>query len=160
MAQQKGGFSLIELVVVVALIAIIVTIVIVSIAGVRKNSREKDRVSDLANIEFALTLYKEANRSYPSYASGAEIGVGGALDSAIIQYDGNIYADPKSDGVAGGMYEYWYDSDFTCSEENQAVVFARNMEESRNANFAEVCTHGNPDDTVAGSNSYIVILKQ
>lgn len=160
MTQHKGGFSLVELIVVIAIITIIAGIIIASIADARKSSRDKDRVSDLANIAFALTLYREANREYPSYPSGTEVGIGNAIDDVVVQYNGNTYADPKSSGSSGGSYAYWYDSDFTCSEAGQAVIFVRTVEKAANANFSEVCTDSSADTDVAGAESYIVLLKQ
>ena len=156
---KTKGFTLVELIVVIGLIMVILTIVLASMAQARQNSREKQRVADLANIEFALTLYNEKNREYPSFDNGIEIGMGGELDDDILQLNGNTYSDPKrTDG--DDTYSYWYDSNFTCYELSQKVLFVRNMELTKNANFDEVCTHASPDTTVAGSGSYIVVLKQ
>lgn len=158
--RSNKAFTLVELMVVIALIMVIATIILASISQARQNTREKKRLSDLANIEFALTLYNEKNRDYPEYDSGAEIGVSGAIDSIITQYNGNVYADPMSTGSGGGSYAYWYDSNFTCYEAGQRVIFARTMEQSKNANFDEVCTSSSKDTAVAGSNTYIVVLRQ
>ncbi len=157
-AKTKDGFTLVELAVVIALIMIILTIVLASMSQARQKTREEKRVSDLTNIQFALTLYKEKYRDYPSFDNGVEIGMGGDLDDDIRLFNGNIYSDPKR-AAEGTQYSYWYDSDFTCSESGQHVIFARNMELSKNANFATVCTDASPDATVAGSGSYIIVLK-
>lgn len=158
--RSGRAFTLVELMVVVGIILVLVTIILASILTARENTREKKRLSDLANIEFALTLYKEKERDYPSYANGAEIGVGGAIDTIILQYNGNIPEDPLVSGT-GGAHSYWYDSSFRCSAAAQRVIYVRTMEQSKNGNYAEVCTASSPDTTNgAGANSYIIILDQ
>lgn len=163
--KQQKGFTLIELMVVVGIIIILLSIIFASVSQARQNTREKKRVADLANIELALTLYKEDytnrvdGRTYPSYPNGVEVGVGGAIDTVIREYNGNVYRDPNSDGVSGGN-EYWYDSDFICSSPNQVVLFVRSMEQSKNANFNTLCTANNRSTAIAGASSYIVVLKQ
>ena len=77
------GFTIVELIVVISIVLLLVTIVLASIVEARQNTREKKRVSDLANIELALTLYREKNGEYPTYPNGIEIGTGGALDAVI-----------------------------------------------------------------------------
>lgn len=157
----RTGFSLIELLVVIAIISIMLSIVLAGIGQARENAREKQRVSDLANIEFALTLYKEVERDYPSFDNGVEIGVGDSIDSDVTQLNGNLYTDPlNASGAADTQYGYWFDSDFTCSEDGQAVLIARTMEQSKNANYEDICTDGSADGGVATENSFIVVLKR
>jgi prepilin-type N-terminal cleavage/methylation domain-containing protein len=160
LAEQKRGLSLVELMVVIAIITVITTIILYGVGLARQNTREKNRLAELAKIEFALTLYNEAHREYPTYDSGAEIGIGGAIDTLLAPYGLGIEADPKSSGSSGSEYAYWYDSDFTCTEAGQKVIFVKTMEQSKNANFDDVCTAASPDTTIAGSDSYITILKQ
>jgi len=152
------GLTLVELMAVIGIILLLLSIVMASIMGARENTRERKRVSDLANIEFALTLYAEQNREFPDAASGAQIGVGdvSGIDDVISQFSGGTYTDPSQQS---GVYEYWYDSSFTCSEAGQTVIYARTMEQSKNANFNEVCTASTPDSSNgAGANSYIQVL--
>lgn len=154
--KARSGFTLIELMVVIAVIGMLAVIILAAISTARQNTREKVRVSDLGEIEFALTLYREANRNYPSFPSGVQIGTGGTLDTQIQNFIGSIPRDPRE----GGVYGYWYDSNFTCSDTGQAVVFVRTMEQAKNANFDDVCTDPSADTTVAGASSYVQILKQ
>lgn len=155
---SSRGLTIVELMAVVAIIMLLASIVMASIMSARENTRERKRVSDLANIEFALTLYAEQNREYPDAPNGVQIGVGdvSGIDDVILQFSGNTYTDPRPQS---GVYEYWYDSNFTCSGSGQAVIYARTMEQTKNANFSEVCTAGTPDSTNgAGANSYIQVL--
>lgn len=158
-ASQKG-FSLVELMVVCAIIVIMVSIILGAVSVARQNTREKKRISDLASIEFAIALARQRDDAYPAYASGAEIGVTTALDNTIRTLNRNagatgVYLDPSNQD---GVYEYWYDSSFTCTQPGQVVVFARTMEQSKNANFSTLCTSGSAGGEVANSSSYVKII--
>lgn len=162
--KYNRGFTLIELLVVIAIIVILLGIVIASISQARQSTREKKRVADLGNIEFALTLYKEKNRDYPSYPSGVEIGVTTAapniaINDIVKQYNGsNKYADPITD-AAGSGYGYFYDSSFTCTKSGEHVIYAMQTELSKNANFASLCTAASASEKTTYALTYIVVLK-
>ena len=155
--QLTRGFTIVEVIVVITIAVLMLSVVLMAIADARRDARDRQRVSDLANIEFALTLYKDANRAYPDFDTGTEIGLGNTIDTTITQLNGNTYVDPKSTG-AGGDYGYYFDSDFNCSGQHQVVVYAKTMEAQKSANFGEVCTYSDPDMTVAGTSTFIVIL--
>lgn len=153
------GFTLVEIMVVVAIISMMIGIISAGISQARENTREKKRVSDLANIEFALTLYREKERDYPNFPTGVEIEPELELGSVVQEFMGNSYTDP-SISESGGAFAYWYDSDFTCTEPGQVVIFARTMEQSKNANFDELCTDTGAGGETADSGSFIVVLQQ
>jgi prepilin-type N-terminal cleavage/methylation domain-containing protein len=157
----QQGFSLVELMVVCAIIVIMVGIILGAVSVARENTREKKRISDLANIELAIALARQRDGDYPAYPSGAEVGATTALDNTIRalnrtgQANGTNYADPSSQD---GVYEYWYDSSFTCTQPGQVVLFAKTMEQSKNANFSTLCTHASAGGEGATSNSYVKII--
>jgi prepilin-type N-terminal cleavage/methylation domain-containing protein len=158
--RKKSGFTLIELLVVIAIITILLSIILAAVATARQNTREKKRISDLGNIEFALTIYKEGNaqHAYPVYTSETLLGVGSqttGLNGDLRPLNGTVPMDPL-DGTID--YGYYYDSSFNCTAANQAVIYAKNMEQSKNSNFSTVCTGTNT--ITGGTNVYIVILKQ
>lgn len=159
--RSARGFSLVEIMVVISIVIILLSIVFVSIAQARQGSRDKKRISDLANIEFALTIEREKTRDYPNtstYDAGVEIGLSATgINAVILSNGGNSYVDPSSSG-AGGTYGYWYDSSFTCSETNEVVIYAQTMEKSGSGNFASVCTQASAADKVTFANRHIVIL--
>ncbi len=66
---SKGGFTLIELLVVIAIIGVLASIVLASLNTARTKSRDARRVADIKQIQLALELYFDANRSYPVTAS-------------------------------------------------------------------------------------------
>jgi len=67
---MKKGFTLIELLVVIAMIAILTGVVIASLGSSRAKARDGKRVSDIGQIQLALELYYEQNRSYPTSIYG------------------------------------------------------------------------------------------
>ena len=162
--RNKHGFTLIELLVVIGIITILTSVVLAAMSTARQNTREKKRVSDLGNIELALTLFKEGdtNFKYPAYTTATELGFTSVLDTVLKKLNGPLPVDPSNTG-ANGTYGYWYDSSFTCGAPGQAVIYAKNMEQSKNSNFATVCTHASAsvsDTGVSTNKPYIVILKQ
>lgn len=62
----RQGFTLIELLVVIAIIGILASIVLASLNSARIKSRDARRVADIKQIQLALELYFDANRSYPT----------------------------------------------------------------------------------------------
>lgn len=158
--ETKKGFTLIELMAVIAIIIVFVSIILAAISTARQNAREKRRVSDLAQVELALTLYKAKNREYPDTGTWVEIGVGNGIDSDIKSLIGSVPTDPIEDG-AGAGYGYFYNPRFVCTKTGvyDAVLYTRLLEQKKNANFLSVC----PDATAANKASlkdiYMVVLK-
>jgi len=69
------GFTLIELLTVIAIIALLASIILASLTTARQRSRDAKRVSDVKNIELALSLYYNDHSVYPAniYASSGAL---------------------------------------------------------------------------------------
>jgi len=61
-----GGFTLIEMMVVIAIIAILSGIIMANLSGAKGKARDSKRISDLGQIQMALSLYFDRCDSYPS----------------------------------------------------------------------------------------------
>ncbi len=70
----KRGFTLIELLVVIAIIAILSSIVIAGLSGAKSSGRDAKRISDIKNIQLALSLYYNDNLKYPTTLSALTTG--------------------------------------------------------------------------------------
>jgi len=60
------GFSLVELMISIAIIAIMTAIITTNFTGSRQQSRDGQRVSDIGQIQLALSLYFDRCGIYPS----------------------------------------------------------------------------------------------
>ena len=82
--MEERGFTLIELLVVIAIIAILSVVVILSLnpAELLRQSRDSSRISDVATLKSAISLYLVDVVS-PNLASGT-LGYGGAYFSGPI----------------------------------------------------------------------------
>jgi len=63
--MHSRGFTLIELMVVISIIGILSSIVVAGLNGARESARDVRRISDIKNIELALSLYYSDNGYYP-----------------------------------------------------------------------------------------------
>lgn len=133
--QKSKGFTLVEMMVVIGIIILILGVLTAAFMDARRNSRDRARVADLNQIEFALNAYRELNRSYPDYPEGANIGLGGALDAELGTFWDSSIEDPLNDNT----YHYYYQSEFTCDGQQYVAVLASSMEVERNSNIAELC---------------------
>ncbi len=149
---RNKGFTLIEIIIVVAVIAILTAAIIPSINRSREKSRDTQRISDFARIEFALEIYLEANGEFPDLGNQAStIGEGSALDADLVGFMGVVPKDPRSGEVGFG---YLYKTNVICNGVViAAVIYAEQMERSANKNSATVCPNLiNPDD------GYVIFL--
>lgn len=62
---QKKGFTLIELLVVIAIIGILASVVLASLNTARQKGRDARRIADVKQIQLAVELAFDENRSYP-----------------------------------------------------------------------------------------------
>ena len=100
-ANAKKGFTLIEVLTVIAIIGILSAIVMLSVSSSQKKGRDGRRISDINQIRLALSLYYDANNSYPS-GNGTTAGTLGVLQT------GNFIANLPNDPMSGGTNNYGY----------------------------------------------------
>lgn len=97
--SAKSGFTLVELLVVIAIIGVLSSVVISSVSAARVKARDSQRISELRQIQYALSLYYGDNGNYPNclYAEG----------SCTTVLNGSIYmrAVPR-DPSGGAGYTY------------------------------------------------------
>lgn len=106
----KGGFTLVELLVVVSIIAILAVIGFVVFTGVQKNARDAKRKADIDAISKALeTAYNQSTAQYPAVTGpmfsrgtiptdplgGSYMGLPGGTTATY-----NVCADLENDGRA------------------------------------------------------------
>ena len=67
---MKKGFTLVELMVVVAIIALLTGIIMTNLTSSRVKARDAKRISDVGQIQLALTLFYDRCHQYPSIVNG------------------------------------------------------------------------------------------
>ena len=72
--RGKGGFTLIELIVVMTVVAVLTTLAMVSFGGTNKRARDGRRVADLQKIAIALEMARQVGGTYPATDSGLVTG--------------------------------------------------------------------------------------
>lgn len=65
-ARLQRGFTLIELLTTIAVIGVLASIIMVSLVTARAKGRDAQRITDLKNIEIALSSYRLEKGFYPS----------------------------------------------------------------------------------------------
>lgn len=102
---MKKGFTLLELLVVIAIIGILSSVVMVSLGNARAKSRDAKRLTDLKQIQSALTLYYNDNDLYPytpnwwgncsDWGSHGTSGSTGYIPNLAPNYIKELPLDPK-----------------------------------------------------------------
>jgi prepilin-type N-terminal cleavage/methylation domain-containing protein len=147
--RRLRGFTLIELLVVIAIIGLLSSIVITSLNAARMKGRDAKRLSDVKQIQLALSLYADANDgSYPL-----------SLSTLAPTYISVLPTDPNGSSYANGG-QYFYAVTYTgaspaaCSSYHLGALLedSTNSALSTDGDFSggHACT-GSPPDFYGGS---------
>jgi len=101
-SSRKGGFTLIELIVVIAIIAILTGIIITNLVGSKAKSRDAKRGSDLSQISLALEEYFDRCDQYP--ANITNLAQSGGCPSGVTL--GTFITAIPNDPSSGNSYGY------------------------------------------------------
>lgn len=88
--KTQKGFTLIELLVVISIIGVLSSIVLVSLNNAKARARDAIRLSDIKQIQTALSVYYEEHGAYPTSGNcGSSIPNGGWCNSVQGLSDGH-----------------------------------------------------------------------
>lgn len=169
----KRGLTLVEVIVVIGIIGLLTSIIYVAVSEARANARDKQRMTEIKQLELLMKQYFEVYGEYPpewgandtgpdsdDYSGPGDGTNGGnfglicancpAKDRPINQLIesslGKKFEDPRHNYVANGNY-YYYDGNHLCAgRRNQAILIAA-METDAFVNIDEIgayCDDGNP----------------
>ena len=65
--QFRGGFTLIEMLVVIAIIAVLAALILPAIQSAREAARSAQCTSNLKQLGLAITMFRDQNGAYPQY---------------------------------------------------------------------------------------------
>lgn len=105
--QRARAFTLIELLVVIAIIGLLASIILASLGGSRSKARDGRRVSDIKQIQLALSLYYDNVGSYPVCSPPCSgVAFATALGTNVLSpaYITVLPADPSNSGTL--VYSY------------------------------------------------------
>jgi len=89
---KNKGFTLIELLVVIAIIGILSSVVLASLNSARQKGRDGRRIADLKQLQLALELSYDANGTYPSALSEANLVTPGYISVVPVDPSGGTAA--------------------------------------------------------------------
>jgi len=150
--QFKRGFTLSEILVAIAIISLLTSVTFFSTSGMRAESRDVKRATDVDQLQLALRLYMErygadvdcnggvkidGDTSVVTLAGGASACNDGAqILSFLDSYMGGVPQDPR--GPGDDDYFYYFDMHNCAAAGQQPLVFAVNLE-TNDSNAVEVC---------------------
>jgi len=117
--KKRGGFKLIELLVVVAIIGLLSSIILVSVIAAKIRARDAKRLADLYQFSKALEMYFNDNKGYPTAPAGGVLLSAANVANMVPNYLNKMPVAPIppdlpcSDASGKGNNNYWYEGDFT-----------------------------------------------
>ncbi len=88
--KREGGFTLLELLVVIIITGLLIFLIVPSVLSGPLKARDKERKSDLGQVQIALESYHADNDTYPS---GSYTSLGSTL---VPHYIKKLPVDPKA----------------------------------------------------------------
>lgn len=113
--KQRGGFTIVELLIVVVVIAILAAITIVAFNGIQQKARDSARLTALRTTVNGLEMYYEKYGHYPDACNSLNTGcsISNLSSSLVPEFLSGIPSDPGPNGaisvsyVVGGTPALW-----------------------------------------------------
>lgn len=111
-AQNKNGFTIIEVVLVLAIAALIFLMVFIALPALQRNQRDTQRKDDIGRVLVAINTYQSNNRGkLPHQKTGSESNSAKWVDfkKKYLLTEGDSFADPSGENEDtsgnGGGYQ-------------------------------------------------------
>ncbi len=102
--SRRGGFTILELLVVIGIIVILIGILIPVVSKVRKSARAADTTNQISVIQGAIERYYSDFHAYPGPLSNSEIGVAMTITGVVPNGGGTITGSENLVlGLLGGL---------------------------------------------------------
>ena len=139
--QNKGAFTLVELIVVITILAVLATVAFISFQWYTSSSRDSVRLADLKNISKSFGINRTKGIDFPLPDKKVDISASGTvfqyqweLSQNILNSDLNIF-DGWVDPLTGD--NYWYAVNFARNK-FQLVWFLENQESVANISATQM----------------------
>jgi len=94
--SDRGGFTIVELLIVIVVIGILAALVIVTYNGIQQKARDTERKTDIKALQGHLEAYWADNAKYPTLADVNDASAGGFRLTNFKGLDQASFADPKN----------------------------------------------------------------
>ena len=114
--QNKGGFTLIEILLVITILGVLASIAFVSLEGARASARDTERKAETDSVRKALAIYYTEHGQYPESSEWVSLEEDAAADGpfsqALAEWLPEMPQDPRWGEVkeSGEPYTYQYSS--------------------------------------------------
>ena len=95
--RSRGGFTLIEMLVVLSIIGLLTAVLVANFMGARDRAEDSQKIQDLNAVKNALRLYYNDNQRYPVVVEPKTIEAS-KLGTTLVEYIKDI-------GVSGAIYQ-------------------------------------------------------
>jgi uncharacterized protein (TIGR02145 family)/prepilin-type N-terminal cleavage/methylation domain-containing protein len=186
--KSEKGFTLIELLIVIAIVGVLSTVVLASLNSARAKARDSARISNVKQVQTALSMYHSDYGSYPvsegqdwagngaDYGSLDTSGENGYIPNLAPTYIKELPIDPNQTDANGYIYksdgnDYFFMAHGT-AEKTVPIAFQRPSDPESNdiaiytSGFADVTFEGGPwaviplDCGATSINGYGVVLAE
>lgn len=127
--RKRGGFTIVELLIVIVVIAILAAIVIVAYNNVQARSRDSKRAADARNFAVIIESFYAINSYYPPFNPAAGVGVADATwrGTNLRDLKDGIITPPGAAGVSlvnnttPTISQYGYHNNGSCTGSGAAT---------------------------------------
>lgn len=115
--MKNKGFTLIEILIVVSLLGLLLTVILFATNSSNAKARDTERLSNVKEVEKALTMYQLEHGSYPVSSGGdwvgnasdwggySDTGPSGYIPNLAPKYISKLPVDPKQENNKGYLYK-------------------------------------------------------
>ena len=147
-AMRRGGFTLLEVLLVVAILALLAAVVAPNLIATQKRAQVDLAHNEIAMLEDILSLYFQQNGAYPSTEQGLDALVKEPEEKPIPRsWAGPYVDDPKKlDDPWNSPYEYAYPGEFNKEDKPDIWSLGPDGEEETEDDIGNWTTDEEGDD--------------
>ena len=153
--KTKSGFTLVELMVTIAIIVLLTGIIMTNLVKPKSKARDAKRVSDIAQIQFAIELYFDKCKQYPDPTAGhnVDINANNGISGTCTDNGTNVtlqrFISKIPTATDGTAYDYYINNSGASGTKTDYILHAK-LENTNDA----VTKDSLPNSYLSGLTSY------